>query len=307
MSGTRRRSSLATARCGRMVLPPGPGVAAHQTFDIHRGPRPQQFQRFLDNRRRAPSAPRRCCFIGDFFVQPARGFRDHFLSPRGERARLVGKAVDRRSHCRRPRPVCSAPSPDAMPGCRAALCCWSGYRLSRAASPLFAAGNQFEFDHALGAEVMRDFAVEVLRSERHEDCHGIFFSAASTSGRRTICGKCGEPISSSPSATKTKLTGSLRPAPRMACSAARNVASGPFWFTAPRPTTTLPKPGLIDNARLQRRRRPFRGIDLLHVIHEVKTKSFGRARVQRGEDSGLAVGGDSWLPAGSRRRAAFAW
>src|SRR5437899_8581775 len=60
-----------------------------------------------------------------------------------------------------------------------------------------------------------------------------------TSGRRTIWGKWGDPISSSPSATSTKLSGGLRPAPRMACSAARNVASGPFWFTAPRPTSTL--------------------------------------------------------------------
>ncbi len=68
-------------------------------------------------------------------------------------------------------------------------------------------------------------------------------SAASTSGRRTIWGKWGEPISSSPSATSTRFTGSLRPAPRMACRAARNAASGPFWFTAPRPTSTVPTPG----------------------------------------------------------------
>src|SRR5437588_2653643 len=34
----------------------------------------------------------------------------------------------------------------------------------------------------------------------------------------------------------------------MACSAARNDASGPFWFTAPRPTTHLPSPGLSTSA-----------------------------------------------------------
>ena len=69
-------------------------------------------------------------------------------------------------------------------------------------------------------------------------------SACSTSGERTTWAKCGEPISSSPSATSTRFTGSLRPAPWMACSAARNAPSGPFWFTAPRPTMHLPKPGL---------------------------------------------------------------
>ena len=72
--------------------------------------------------------------------------------------------------------------------------------------------------------------------------------AAITSGRRTTCGKWGEPISSSPSATRIRLTGHFRPAPWMACRAARNAASGPFWFTAPRPTTTLPKPGLSTSA-----------------------------------------------------------
>ena len=53
-------------------------------------------------------------------------------------------------------------------------------------------------------------------------------SAASTSGLWTICPMCGEPISSSPSATITRFTGSFRLAPRIACSAARNAASGPF-------------------------------------------------------------------------------
>ena len=55
---------------------------------------------------------------------------------------------------------------------------------------------------------------------------------------------CGEPISSSPSAISTRFTGIFRPAPRMACNAARKAASGPFWLTAPRPTIALPSPGL---------------------------------------------------------------
>ena len=67
--------------------------------------------------------------------------------------------------------------------------------------------------------------------------------AAATSGRRTTSAKWGEPISSSPSATRTRFTGSFRPAPRIAWSAARRADSGPFWLTAPRPTTTFPKPG----------------------------------------------------------------
>ena len=65
-------------------------------------------------------------------------------------------------------------------------------------------------------------------------------SAASTSGRCTIWAKCGDPISSSPSATSTIFTGGFRPAALSACNAARNVASGPFWLIAPRPIMTLP-------------------------------------------------------------------
>ena len=71
-----------------------------------------------------------------------------------------------------------------------------------------------------------------------------FLSAASTFGWVTIWRKFGLPISSSPSQTSTMLTGDFLPAARIACSAARKVASGPFWFTAPRPTITFPKPGL---------------------------------------------------------------
>ena len=69
-------------------------------------------------------------------------------------------------------------------------------------------------------------------------------SAASTSGLKTICGKFGEPISSSPSQTSTRLTGSFWPAALNACSAARHATCGPFGFVAPRPTITLPTPGL---------------------------------------------------------------
>ena len=68
-------------------------------------------------------------------------------------------------------------------------------------------------------------------------------SAASTSGLNTICEKFGEPISSSPSQTSTRFTGSFRPAALNACSAARNAICGPFVFVAPRPTITCPTPG----------------------------------------------------------------
>ena len=120
----------------------------------------------------------------------------------------------------------------------------------------------------------------------------LFFSAAWMSGRSTSLPMFGEPISSSPSATSTRLTGIACFASRIACSAVRNAISGPFWLTAPRPIITLPSPGLVDDARLQRRRRPLRRVVLLDVVHEVQADRGRRAGIERGEHAGLAVGLD---------------
>ena len=67
-------------------------------------------------------------------------------------------------------------------------------------------------------------------------------SAAMTSGFSTTSPKCGEPISSSPSQTSTRLTGSFLPADLNAMSALRKAFSGPFWLTAPRPMQIVPSP-----------------------------------------------------------------
>ena len=56
------------------------------------------------------------------------------------------------------------------------------------------------------------------------------------------------------------------------------------------PDHALAQARLIDDGRVERRRRPFRGIDLLDVIHEVDPERARRAGVERGEDAGLAIG-----------------
>ena len=61
----------------------------------------------------------------------------------------------------------------------------------------------------------------------------------------------------------------------MACSAARKAASGPFWLTAPRPTTTLPKPGLSTMRASNGGDDHSDGIDLLDVVHEVEPEVRG--------------------------------
>ena len=49
--------------------------------------------------------------------------------------------------------------------------------------------------------------------------------------------------------------------------------------------------GFIEQSRFKRRRRPFGGISLFDVVHEIEAEGFGRAGVKCGENTGLAVGG----------------
>ena len=50
--------------------------------------------------------------------------------------------------------------------------------------------------------------------------------------------------------------------------------------------------GLVDQRGFKRRRGPLGRVGLLHVVHEIDADGFGRAGVERGEDSGMAVGRD---------------
>ena len=54
----------------------------------------------------------------------------------------------------------------------------------------------------------------------------------------------------------------------------------------------LAEAGLVDELRFERRRRPFGGVELLHVVHEVEADGLRRAGIERREHAGLAVGVD---------------
>jgi hypothetical protein len=63
-------------------------------------------------------------------------------------------------------------------------------------------------------------------------------------------------------------------------------------LVAPRPTIIFSQSGFFDQRGLEGRGRPLSGIGLFHVIHEVESKGPRRARVQGGENPGLAVARD---------------
>src|SRR5437764_6397760 len=77
MSGTSRRSSLATALWGRMVFPPGP-VYADQALDVDRGARHQQLQRLRPAHVAHPVLHAEQPLRG-VLVETTRRFRDHRL------------------------------------------------------------------------------------------------------------------------------------------------------------------------------------------------------------------------------------
>ncbi len=51
---------------------------------------------------------------------------------------------------------------------------------------------------------------------------------------------------------------------------------------------------LVDDRGFGRRRRPFLGIELLHVVHEIEADRLRRAGVERREDARLAIGLDAF-------------
>src|SRR5437879_1730184 len=50
------------------------------------------------------------------------------------------------------------------------------------------------------------------------------------------------------------------------------------------------KARLVHQRRIPRRRGPFRRINLLDVVHEIKTDTSGRAGIEGGKNTGLSIG-----------------
>src|ERR1700720_3965553 len=50
--------------------------------------------------------------------------------------------------------------------------------------------------------------------------------------------------------------------------------------------------GLVDERSVPWWRGPLGRVDLLDVVHEIESERFGGSGVERGENAGLAVGGD---------------
>ena len=68
---------------------------------------------------------------------------------------------------------------------------------------------------------------------------------------------------------------------------------GPFLIHRAAADEDLAESGPVHESGGEGRRRPFRGIGLLHVVHEVDRESLRGARVERREDARVTVGVDT--------------
>src|SRR5439155_13696585 len=67
---------------------------------------------------------------------------------------------------------------------------------------------------------------------------------------------------------------------------------GTLLVHGPAANDGLAEAGLVDQPRFPGRRRPLRGIDLLHVVHEVEAECRWCAGVEGREDARFSVGAD---------------
>ena len=155
--------------------------------------------------------------------------------------------------------------------------------------PAFAARDQFEFGDALGAERDFDDTVAILIRGRHEHAHGF-------PERRFDLGPMHE-LADMRRADLLFAFGDHHEIDRQLCAgAAQCVQCGeecglrPLLIDRTAADHDFADTRLVDEARLQRRRRPLRGVEVLYVVHEVQADGFFRTGIERREHAGLAVG-----------------
>ena len=224
------------------------------------------------------------------FVLPARRFGNHLLLSRGERPHLVHVVCDSRRIAAR----CYKRSErlHQVPCWTVGHCLKAGVHvLFWTASPAFAAGDQLEFYHALGAEIDCDLAIRILRGRRHEESRALFQSSKNIRATHNLRKMRGANLllafAHENEIHRRLAAGSLD---RMQCSEKRCLWSLLVHCTAS--NNNFPKSGLVDQSSFKWRGRPLRRINLLHVVHKIKTNRLGRAIVHHCEDTRLSFGWD---------------
>src|SRR5580658_4053989 len=163
--------------------------------------------------------------------------------------------------------------------------------LLRSAMPPFAARYELEFHYALGAKIDGDGSIGRLHRHGHVNA-GAFPESGENVGPVDNLRKVRRSDLLLAFGHEYEIDGQLAPGP------AERVQGGkPHGFRAAlidraAADQNLAKTRLVDDPRFEGRGSPFGWICLLHVVHEVDADGFRRAGIERGEDSGVAIGGN---------------
>src|SRR4051812_16911924 len=161
----------------------------------------------------------------------------------------------------------------------------------RTASPALSARHQFEFHHTFGAKIDGHGAVRVLRCGGHEQS-GAAFQGSQHFGPADDLRKMWRANLLLPFCYEDKVYRGL--ALRRTNGVQRSKECR-LWALLVDGSTTdnhFAESRLLDQSCVKRWRRPFGGIDLLHVIHEIETDGLGSARIQCRKYSRLPIGGN---------------
>ncbi len=157
---------LGYSAMGEDRLAARPGVSGHQAFDVHRGARYQQFQRFEPVHIVHPMFHAEL-FLGHSLALPPRRFPDHGFLSRAQRARLLCVIIDSRRVAVRTNQRRQRLHQTPRRTVHARFIARMDIEF-RAASPVLAARDQLQLNDALRAERRHYRAIQRLHSRRHE-------------------------------------------------------------------------------------------------------------------------------------------
>src|SRR5262249_1862424 len=157
----------------------------------------------------------------------------------------------------------------------------------RPASPLLAARHELQLHHALRAEVDLDRTVEALAPERNDDAEA-FLQSRFDFGSEDDLRKVRRAAFLFAFADEDEIHRELLICrlERVQCGETGDLRS--LLVRGAASDDHLADAALVDEARLERRRAPLGGIELLDVVHEIEADRVPRARAADGEDPRLA-------------------
>ena len=157
------------------------------------------------------------------------------------------------------------------------------------ATPLFAARDQFQLDDALGTEIDGDVAVLVLPAGGNEDALGLLERGEDVGALHDLV-KVRRADFFLALGDQHEVDREFRLGLAHGMKRGQHGGLGSFLIDGAATDDRAAESGLVDDAPFERRRRPFGGIELLDVVHEVQGERALRAVVHRGEDARMTVG-----------------